>query len=146
MFIHQRPVRFADCDMARIVFFPHFAAYCHEALEALFAGLPGGYARLVGPDDLGIPTVHFSIEFAAPLRYGDTAVIALEVERLGRTSVSIRYRFSRAVDQVVCARARHTIVTTSLRALKPVPVPADLRQLFESHLIGEDAGHHAPGA
>ena len=54
---HERPVRFADVDAARIVYFARYLDYCHDAIEALFGGLPGGYAHLTMARDVGVPSV-----------------------------------------------------------------------------------------
>ena len=55
MFVFRRPVRFAEVDAAGIVFFPRYHEYCHDALEAFFGELPGGYAALFRERDLGVP-------------------------------------------------------------------------------------------
>jgi 4-hydroxybenzoyl-CoA thioesterase len=58
VFRYERPVRFADVDAARMVFFGRFCDYCHDALEALFEQIDGGYPRLTMVRDVGVPTVH----------------------------------------------------------------------------------------
>ena len=141
MFTYRRPVRFAEVDAARLVFFARVHEYCHDALEAFFAALPGGYAHLIQARDIGIPTVHISTDFTAPLRYGDVAVFDVEVLRIGRTSVTFRHTVRREADGAVCAVIRQVVVTTKLATLEPVPVPADVRALVEAHLIaGETNG------
>ena len=65
MFVFLRPVRFADVDAARIVFFARYLEYCHDALEALFGQLPGGYAALTMERDVGIPSVHVEVDYRA---------------------------------------------------------------------------------
>ena len=77
MFRLERPVRFAEVDAARIVFFARYLDYCHDAIEALFGALDGGYAELTMKRGLGVPSVHVEIDYHAPLRYGDVAVIDL---------------------------------------------------------------------
>lgn len=84
MFRYERPVRFADVDAARMVFFGRFCDYCHDALEALFEQIDGGYPRLTMVRDVGVPTVHIEFDFKAPLRYGDVAIIEVEVLRMSR--------------------------------------------------------------
>ena len=37
MFRHVRPVRFAEVDAARIVYFARYLDFCHDALEAFSA-------------------------------------------------------------------------------------------------------------
>ena len=138
MFTYHRPVRFADVDAARIVFFARFLEYCHDALEALFAGLPGGYPHLTMVRDLGIPTVHVEMDFEAPLRYGDVARIEITVLAVGRTSVTFRHAIHRDADGVRCATIRHVIVLTRLSTLTAEPLPDDVRALLEAH---GDTGH-----
>jgi 4-hydroxybenzoyl-CoA thioesterase len=130
MFLFRRPVRFAEVDAARLVFFARYADYCHEALEALFAELPGGYARLTLEQDIGIPTVRIAFEFEAPLRYGDEARFEVEIVRIGRTSVSLRHVIRRDADGALVATADHVIVFARLSTLTPVPIPEDVRALL----------------
>lgn len=131
MFVYERPVRFADVDAARIVFFARYLEYCHDAIEALFAPLPGGYSAMINERDLGVPSVRVEIDYRAPLRYGDTARIETVVERVGTTSVVFVHTLLRASDRSPCATVRQVVVTARLSALEALPVPADVRALLE---------------
>jgi 4-hydroxybenzoyl-CoA thioesterase len=135
MFHFRRPVRFADVDAARLVFFSRFLEYCHDALEGLFDALPGGYPHLTAVRDIGIPTVHVEIAYKAPLRYGDVAAFEIDVLRVGRTSVTVQHTIRREADATVCAVVRHVFVTARLSGNQPVPVPDDLRALLATHLV-----------
>jgi 4-hydroxybenzoyl-CoA thioesterase len=134
MFRFRRAVRFAEVDAARLVFFARFLDYCHDALEAMFAGLPGGYPRLTMVEDVGIPTVRVGARFQAPLRYGDVALFETEVVRIGRTSVEVRHTVRREADGEVCAVIEQVFVTSRLSTLTPVPVPPHVRVLLEAHI------------
>jgi 4-hydroxybenzoyl-CoA thioesterase len=134
VFVFRRTVRFADVDAARLLFFARFLDYAHDALEALFAELPGGYAHLTMTRDLGIPTVRIDAEYRAPLRYGDVARFEIDVMRLGRTSITLRHTIRRDSDDEVVATLRHVIVLTRLSTLTPEPLPEDVRTLFARHL------------
>lgn len=136
MFRYERPVRFAEVDAARIVFFARFLDYCHDALEALFAALPGGYPHLTMVRGVGVPTVHVETDFRSPLRYGDVAVIETVVTRLGTKSVTFRHQFRRAADGVACAVVTQVVVTASLADLTGIPVPDDVRALLAPHVVG----------
>lgn len=133
IFVFRRPVRFAEIDCAGVVFFPRVHEYCHEALEALFAELDGGYPRLVRTRELGVPTVRLDTEFRAPLRYGDTACIETAVERVGRSSIAFRHRITREGDGTVTALVRHVVVMARLSTLTPVEVPPDVRALLDRY-------------
>jgi 4-hydroxybenzoyl-CoA thioesterase len=126
-FRYERLVRFAEVDSARVVFFARFLEYCHEALEALFESLPGGYPHLTMIRDIGIPTVHIEIDYLVPLRYGDTAIVEAEVTQIGRTSVSFRHTIRRQSDGQVCAHVAHVVVVVVMSAMKPMEIPTDMR-------------------
>lgn len=134
MFRHERPVRFAEVDAARIVFFARYLEFCHDALEALFAALPGGYPELTMARGIGIPSVHIEADYKAPLRYGDTALIDVSVERIGGRSVTFRHAISRASDGVLCASVRQVVVLCRLDDIAPVDIPGDVRALLSQHL------------
>ena len=133
MFRFERRIHFGEVDSARVVFFARFGDYCHEALEALFDALPGGYADLTSRRDLGIPTVRIDMSFESALRYGDVMVIDVEVTRLGTKSVQFRHTFRRKRDEKVCATVHQTVVLTKLSAFIGVPIPDDIRTLLSRH-------------
>lgn len=138
MFLYQRPVRFADVDAARLVFFARFLDYCHEAIEAMFAGLEGGYPHMVQARDLGIPTVRVNAEFVSPLRYGDVARFEIDVLRLGRASFTLRHTIRRDGDGALAATIVHVVVMARLATLTPQPIPDDIRSLLARHLVPTD--------
>ncbi len=133
MFVFRRPVRFAEVDAAGIVFFPRYHEYCHDALEAFFGELPGGYAALFRERHLGVPTVHLETDFKSPLRYGDVARFEMAIERVGRTSLTFHHTIRRESDGIVAATVRHVVVMTEISTLTPIPVPDDIRVLLERY-------------
>ncbi len=134
MKVYARPVRFEEVDAAHIVFFPRFLGYCHEAMEALFDEVDGGYVGLVRDRKIGVPAVHVECDFTAPLRYGDVARIETRVEKLGRTSVRFRYAIARAGDGAKVATIVHVCAVSDLVALKAIPIPDDVRAALARHL------------
>jgi 4-hydroxybenzoyl-CoA thioesterase len=134
VFVYERAVRFEDVDAARIVFFPRFLAYCHEAMEAMLASLDGGYASLVVDRQIGMPAVRVEADFESPLRFGDTARIGVLVEHIGRTSCALRYEIFEKKSGMLAARVRHIVVLSDLRVVKKVPIPDDVRAVLERHL------------
>ena len=65
-FTYSRAVRFEDVDAARIVFFARIFNYCHEAMEAFFGSVSGGYVDLILNRGVGFPVVHLESDFSAP--------------------------------------------------------------------------------
>jgi len=132
MLAHDRPIRFEDVDAAGIVFFPVFLNYCHDAMEALFAPLEGGYVRLVTERRIGLPTVHIEADYRAPLRYGDIARIQVALLHIGSRSFTLGYTMTRAADGLPVADIKHVVVTTDLNAMRAIPIPTDVRALLAS--------------
>jgi len=128
-FRHAQPVRFGDVDHAGIVYYPRFFHYCHVAFEELFGS--AGYRRLLDERKIGFPAVHVEFDFAHPLRFGDTIEVAITKEKVGRSSVTLRYQVTRLEDGKDCARASVTVVAIDMRTFSPLPLPDDLRALFE---------------
>lgn len=134
MIAYEREIRFEEVDPAQIVFFARFFGYAHEAMERFFAGLEGGYPRLISERRVGLPAVHVEADFHAPLRYGDTAIIETSVARLGRRSAVLRYRLIRKKDGVLSAEVRHTVVCSDMSAIASRDMPDDVRALLLTHV------------
>jgi 4-hydroxybenzoyl-CoA thioesterase len=129
-YVFDRAVRFDEVDAALMLYYPRFLGYCHEAMEAMFAGLDGGYPRLIKERRLGLPAVHVDVDFKSPLRYGDVARIRVDVVKTGRTSIHLRYTMTRADDERPVAVMNHVCVSTDLDAMKAVPIPPDVLALL----------------
>ena len=71
---------------------------------------------------------------AAPLSYGDVAVVELAVKSIGTTSTTFVYRIRRRRDGVPCFAATVTTVLIDLDSQKPQPIPADLRTILETEM------------
>lgn len=136
MRVLERPVRFEEVDAAGIVYFAQIVSYVHEAMEAFFDQVEGGYARLINERRVGFPAVRLDSEFEAPLRYGDRLRIETSVKCLGTRSVTFSYRILRERDGRLCATVHHTVVTTDLDALESCAMPDDVRAVLEAHLEG----------
>ncbi len=123
-------VRFGDLDAAGIAYYPNLVNFLHEAFEDFFAGHVGRPYPEVFRGGLGFPTVKVEMEFLSPVHYGDHVDIVVVIERLGRSSVQVRYEGSVAGKPVF--RARNVAVVVDMRTFRPTPLPEDLRRSFES--------------
>ena len=129
----DRAVRFDEVDAALMLYYPRFLGYCHEAMEAMFAELEGGYPRLIKARRFGLPAVHIEVDFKSPLRYGDVVRIELAVVKTGTTSITVRYALSRKDDGRAIAIVQQVCVATDLDAMKAVPIPADVMALLDRY-------------
>ncbi len=137
-FVYVHRVRFEEVDAAGIVYFARFFSFCHDAMAAMLSGLDGGYAALVTKRRLGLPAVHCEADFSAPLRFGDDVRVAVVVERLGASSCALRFDLERADPDgrgspSPVATLRHVVALTDLAAMRAVPLPEDVRSVFEAY-------------
>jgi 4-hydroxybenzoyl-CoA thioesterase len=132
-YVFERAVRFDEVDAALMLYYPRFLGYCHEAMEAMFAELEGGYPRLIKERRLGLPAVHLEVDFKSPLRYGDVVRIELTVLKTGTTSVTVRYALAQKDSGRPVAVVEHVCVATDLDAMKAVPIPADMGALLDRY-------------
>jgi YbgC/YbaW family acyl-CoA thioester hydrolase len=138
-------VRFGDCDPARILYFPNYFDFFHAAMEDFFRDRLGErYHVLLTRDRLSFPTVHLEVDFTAPVTFGDQVVVSVEVLRIGRSSVVLRYTGRRASDGAKVVLARATTVATDLDRMKSVPVPEPLRERLEREREAAEARGEGP--
>jgi 4-hydroxybenzoyl-CoA thioesterase len=129
------PVRFGDCDPAGIVYFPRFFNFFHGCFEDFFRDEAHiAYREVIMGERVGFPVVHLEADFKSPLRQGDLTEVELSVMKLGRTSITCRYRVFLADTQKLCGESRITVATVNLDTLVPLDIPAKYRAAFERHL------------
>ncbi len=131
-FTARLPVRFADIDWARVVYFARYFDFAHRCFEDFFnehAKLP--YASVLSERRLGFPIVHSEADFFGPLRLGDTARVVMEVERLTRRSVTSRFTLYRgeSEEKVAVITLKQAAIDTA--DFKGVEFPDDVFALFE---------------
>jgi 4-hydroxybenzoyl-CoA thioesterase len=123
-------VRFGDLDGAGIAYYPRLVNFLHEAFEDFFTGHVGRPYPEVFREGIGFPTVKVEMEFVSPVRHGDHVDVRVTVERVGRTSVQIRY--DGAVDGRPVFHARNVAVVVNMKTFRPTPLPEGLRERFEA--------------
>ena len=122
------PIRFADVDSAGIVYYPRYFHFFHVAMEEYIERALGAhYKELVIDRKRGFPAVHVETDFRAPLRYGDTLAVDVEISSMGETSVRWRYTGRRQGEEEVVVRAEVVTVYSDLEALEKRPIPVEIR-------------------
>jgi acyl-CoA thioester hydrolase len=122
--VWSAPVRFAECDQQRIVFNSHYLVWADEAASSWWASRGVQWAEL---NSRGIEylVVASSLEWRSSARYGETVEVDAELDKLGRTSLGVRFVIR--VGDRLCCEVRTTYVCTS--GGSPVPWPEDVRAL-----------------
>jgi 4-hydroxybenzoyl-CoA thioesterase len=133
-FSTTRPVRFSDCDPAGIVFFPQYLVMLNGVVEEWFdVGLQVPYAHMIATRRMGLPTVRLEVDFTAISHHGDVLRFSTEVEKLGRSSLTVRVAVHSGSE--LRMRARQVLVCTSLETHKPQALPDDIRSALLPYVV-----------
>ncbi len=122
------PVRFVECDQQGVVFNAHYLVWADEAATAWWASIGLPWDEIAARAD---PVVKASsLEWSAPVRWGDTVEVDAAAERLGRTSLGLRLTVR--VRERVCCVVRNTYVGTVGGV--STPWPDDVRERLAAAL------------
>jgi|SRR5690606_3240834 len=123
-------VRYHECDGQGIVFNAHYLAYADMACFEVVRELYGSYDAL---REHGVDFVlaEANVRFRAPCRYDDELHVDAYVERLGNTSVVLRFDMMRGEDHVTEVTNRYVWVDTE--TLRPAEPPAEVRKALQPY-------------
>jgi acyl-CoA thioester hydrolase len=108
VFRTTRIVEFGDTDMAGIVHFANFFRYMEAAEHTFLRSLGLSVVMEYEGAKYGLPRVSASCDYLRPARFGEELTITVAVEKLGRSSISYAFDFSRGDEEI--ARGRVTAV------------------------------------
>jgi 4-hydroxybenzoyl-CoA thioesterase len=126
------PVRFGQVDYAGIMYYPRFFDNFHTVFEDMFGerlGVP--YMSILQDRRLGFPMVRIETEFHRPFRFGEPMRLVLSVTRIGRSSITFRYRGHAGDDSEPSVEAVATVVTIDLDSFESLEIPPDIRAVLE---------------
>ena len=127
-------IRFHHCDPAGIVFYPQYFVLFNELVEDWFnQGLGIDFARLHVEDGLGIPMGSIECKFLSPSKVGEMLRLSLSINRIGRSSLEMNVT-GKSGDQVR-VQATLTVVLASLKTVRSMPFPDDMRTRLERYVV-----------
>lgn len=137
-FTTEIQVRFAHTDPAGILFYPRYFEMLNQVVEDWFEhGLGLSFHELVIKQGGGVPAVHLEADFISPSELGDRIVFSLVVEKLGRSSCTVKV--IGAANEHERLMAKLTMVLVSMKERKPKSWPADLRARMAHYVVKESA-------
>lgn len=134
-FWHRLRVRWAEVDMQKIVFNPHYLMYFDTAIGDYWRvlGLPYEAAMHQLGGDLYVKKA--SVEYHASARYDDQLDIGLKCERIGNSSLLFRGGIFRGEQLLVEGELVYVFADPATQKSKPVPQP--LRDTLSAYEAGE---------
>jgi acyl-CoA thioester hydrolase len=121
-FRHRTRVRWAECDLQGVAFYPHYLAWFDVAMTELWraGGLPYGEMIEGGAD---MVVAEAGIRYRAPARFDEEIDLVATVRRLGSTSITTWLRVERAEDGTLLAEGelRHVCVDPQRMEKREIP-------------------------
>ncbi|RCW46953.1 acyl-CoA thioester hydrolase [Halopolyspora algeriensis] len=118
-------VRYHECDPQGVVFNAHYLAYADMASFEYLKALFGSHTELV---ERGVDLVvaESNVRYLAACRFDDELAVAVFTQRIGTTSLVLRFEIRRGAELVTEITNRYAWVDT--QTLRPAPPPDDVRE------------------
>jgi acyl-CoA thioester hydrolase len=121
-FRHRLRVRWSECDLQGVVFYPNYLAYFDHAMTELWREAVGPYADI---HQLGIDLLvaEAGIRYRASARFDDEVEIVTAISRLGTTSMTMELAVERVGDGELLAEGelRHVFVHPETYQKREIP-------------------------
>ena len=128
-FRYAQRVRYHECDPQGVVFNAHYLAYFDITLTELWREV-GGYEAMIS-DGTDMVVAEATLRYLAPLRFDDEFDVALELTRIGETSITTAFRMEKDGELTCEGEVRHVFVTA--RAGEKTPIPEQVRSGLQGY-------------
>lgn len=123
-------VRYHECDPSGIVFNANYLAYADIASFSTFEAVLGPYEQLASRG-LEMVVAESNLRFLSPCWPKDELEIAGLLDRLGSTSMILRFQMHRG-DELV-AEVTNRYVWVDAETKKPITPPEDIREALSAY-------------
>ena len=134
-FFHRLRVRWAEVDMQKIVFNPHYLMYFDTAMGDYWRALALPYEEAMHRLDGDLYVKKANVEYHASARYDDQLDIGLRCERIGTSSILFGGGIFCGDQLLVTGELLYVFADPATQTSKPVP-PA-LRDVLRAYEAGE---------
>jgi 4-hydroxybenzoyl-CoA thioesterase len=133
-FVSERNVEFADCDSARIVFYPNFYVWFDRATERLFTSVGLTYRAMEQQHGvIGLPLLETGAKYLRPCRHGERVRLESWVDSWREKVFVVEHRIECEGELAVEGReirAWAAPAAAAPRSMRAVPIPQSVRDLL----------------
>lgn len=127
-----RMLNFGDCDISGTAYFPSYLDILNGVNEEFWKALRFPWHQIIWEERWGTPTVHLTCDFSAPSFFGEELTFELWVEKVGRSSVTVRHEISCKGEKRW--RSRQVLAASDLDKHCSIPWPPKVRAALEACL------------
>jgi acyl-CoA thioester hydrolase len=127
-FRHRLRVRWSECDLQGVVFYPNYLTYFDHTITELWRASLGPYGEMV--PELGVDMVvgEAKVRYLASARFDDEIDVLLTVTRLGTTSMTTILSVERVGDAALLVEGELRHVFVDPETLKKREIPERVRE------------------
>jgi 4-hydroxybenzoyl-CoA thioesterase/acyl-CoA thioester hydrolase len=130
----SRLVEFHDTDMAGIMHFASFFVYMESAEHELLRSLGLSVHARMEEEHVSFPRVSASCNYSSPARCEEVLDITVAVARIGTSSVTYDFRFTRAGALIATGSMTAVCCTvTPGQPPKSRPIPAEIVEKLKTY-------------
>ena len=111
-FRHRLRVRWSECDLQGVVFYPQYLAYLDHTMTELWRAVLGPYTEMIPTHGVDMVVAEVGLRYRASARFDDELDISAAITRLGDTSITTAFRIERLPERELLTEAelRHVFV------------------------------------
>jgi len=139
-FVHRLQPTWGDSDPARMIYTGRFPDFALRAIDAwLLAHVGVDFYRMNVDWGIGTPFVHLECDFRSPATPRDTLLIAVEIDKIGTSSLAYRVAATIEADGRLCFEGKFVCVCVdgneqSQAGARPIPLDPRIRAAAEAYL------------
>jgi acyl-CoA thioester hydrolase len=132
-FRHRLRVRWSECDLQGVVFYPNYLAYLDHTMTELWREAVGPYTEMIPEHGVDMVVAEAGLRYRDSARFDDELEIGATVMRLGETSISTQFTIERLGDGALLTEAELRHVFIDPESFGKRPMPASVRAALERY-------------
>lgn len=130
-------VRYSEIDGQRVVFNSRYLEYVDVAAFAYWEWTGATEVLGDGWRDTEFHVRHAEVDYLKPFVWGDEVEVSVRIERLGQSSLVLRYEMAEAKSGDLHATAIVSTVNIDLDTHRSKPIAGPLRQFIEALIVAQ---------
>jgi acyl-CoA thioester hydrolase len=122
-FRHRLRVRWSECDLQGVVFYPNYLAYLDHTVTELWRAAVGPYTEMIPEHGVDMVVAEVALRYRGSARFDDELEISASLTRLGATSITTTFKIERLPDGELLtdAELRHVFIDPESFAKREMP-------------------------
>ncbi|WP_242968636.1 thioesterase family protein [Sulfobacillus sp. hq2] len=138
--IWRTKVAWGDTDAAGFVFYPNYFAWFDEATHHFIGSLAQSSPQWFTVERIGFPLLEASIQFFAPLHFGDPIEVSTTVEHVGNKSMTLLHDIVCRGQRIAHGREKRAWVTfKDVETPVAIPIPETVRPELLRRLVSQQS-------